>query len=119
MKVLFSTERTPAVSKDVGDGRGGAEGVAWFEFVLHEGPPDENTWEGGGRTVAYWRSQFARMRNPRPWTLNASGVEGVAPAVIPDDIVSSLPDDARISFVWNFVSAGVEDSTKSSRAGAA
>jgi hypothetical protein len=119
MKVLFSTERKPAVSKDMGDGRGGTEGVAWFEFVLHEGPPDENTWEGGGNTVAYWRTQFARKRNPQPWTVNAYSVEGVAPAVIPDEIVSSLPDDARISFVWTFVPAGLEDNTKSSTAGAA
>ena len=115
MRVLFSTERTPAISKDMGDGRGGTQGVAWFEFVLHEGPPNEKTWEGGGQTVAYWRTQFARTRNPRPWTIQA-GADGVAPAVIPDDIVNNLPEDARISFVWTFLPDGI---TKSSGAGAA
>jgi hypothetical protein len=100
MKVLFRTERIPAVAKDMGQGP--AEGTAWFELVLHEGPPDEETWEGGGNTVAYWRTQFARLRDPHPWTVEA-GMEGVAPAVIPDDVVDSLPDDARISFLWNFV----------------
>jgi hypothetical protein len=103
MRVLFRTERTHAVSKDFGLEHPAAAGVTWFELVLHEGPPDETTWEGGGQTVAYWRTQFARTRNPRPWTIQASGVEGVAPAVIPDDIVNSLPEDARISFLWNFV----------------
>jgi hypothetical protein len=115
MKVLFRTERTPAVSKDLGLGHPAAAGVTWFEFVLHEGPPDEKTWEGGGQTVAYWRTQFARTRNPRPWTIQASGVDGVAPAVIPDDIVNNLPEDARISFVWTFLPDGI---TKSSGAGA-
>jgi hypothetical protein len=78
-------------------------GVAWFEMVLHEGPPDDTTWEGSGHTVAYWRENFARLRNPRPWTVQAHGIEGVAPAVIPDEIVEGLPDDARISFLWTFV----------------
>jgi hypothetical protein len=51
VKILLKTERTPAVSKDMGQGQS-AKGVAWFELVLHEGPPDEKTWEGGGQTVA-------------------------------------------------------------------
>ena len=117
MKVLFRTERAPAVSKDMGLGRAAAEGVAWFELVLHDGPPDEKTWEGGGQTVAYWRTQFARLRNPHPWTIEASGMEGVAPAVIPDDIVRSLSDDARISFMWTFVRAGAEDRARSPKTG--
>lgn len=116
MKVLFSTDRTPAVSKDMGDGRAGAAGVAWFELVLHEGPADENTWEGDGNTVAYWRTQFTRLRNPHPWTVNASGVAGVSPAVIPDEIVTSLPDDARITFVWTFVPSELERNARSSAA---
>jgi hypothetical protein len=35
--------------------------------------------------------------------VQAHGIEGVAPAVIPDEIVEGLPDDARISFLWTFV----------------
>jgi hypothetical protein len=70
---------------------------------MHEGPPDDTTWEGGGQTVAYWHENFARLRNPRPWTVQAHGMEGVAPAVIPDEIVEGLPDDARISFLWTFI----------------
>jgi len=114
MKVVFRTERMPAVY--MGQGQS-AEGVAWFELVLHEDPPDDETWEGGGNTVAYWRTQFARRRNPHPWTVAPASMQGVAPAVIPDDIVSSLPDDARISLLWNFVSGAAE--SKSSEAGAA
>ena len=108
MKVLFRTDRTPAVhNNDVGYGEA-AQGVAWFELVLHEGPPGENTWEGDGNTVAYWRTQFARLRNPHPWTIEAHGMEGVAPAIVPEDVVNTLPDDARISFIWNFVPAKAE-----------
>ena len=81
------------------------EGVAWFEMVLHEGPPDDTTWEGCGQTVAYWRENFARLRNPHPWTVQAHGMEGVAPAVIPDEIVQGLPEYARISFLWTFITA--------------
>lgn len=81
------------------------QGVAWFEMVLHEGPPDDTTWEGCGQTIAYWRENFARLRDPHPWTVPAHGIEGVAPAVIPDEIVQGLPDDARISFVWTFIAA--------------
>ena len=102
MKILFKTERTPAVSKDMGHGQSAA-GVAWFELVLHEGPPNEKTWEGGGQTIAYWRGQFARLRNPHPWTIDASGIQGVPPAVIPDEVLQGLPEDARLSFLWNFV----------------
>jgi hypothetical protein len=80
-----------------------AAGVAWFELVLHEGPPDEKTWEGGGQTIAYWRGQFARLPDPHPWKIEASGIQGVPAAVIPDDVLQGLPDDARISFLWNFV----------------
>jgi hypothetical protein len=106
MKVLFRTERVPAISKDVGQGQ--FEGIAWCELVLHETPPDEKTWEGGGRTVAYWRDQFARTRDPHRWIVPAAAMVGVAPAVIPDDVVSSLPEDARISFLWNFVRSRAE-----------
>jgi hypothetical protein len=102
VKILFKTERTPAVSKNMGQGQSAA-GVAWFELVLHEGPPNEKTWEGGGQTIAYWREQFARLRDPDPWTIEASGIEGVPAAVIPDEVVRGLPEDARISFLWNFV----------------
>ena len=113
MRVLFRTERTPAVSKDMGQGQS-AEGVAWFELVLHEGPPDEETWEGSGNTVAYWRAQFARRRDSYPWTVAPASMQGVVPAVIPDDIVSSLPDDARISLIWNFVPGRTAADPKSS-----
>jgi hypothetical protein len=102
VKVLLKTGRIPTASKDMGQGQP-AEGIAWFELVLHEGPPDETTWEGGGQTIAYWRQQFARLRNPHPWTIEAHGMEGVPPAVIPDDVLAGLPEDARISFLWNFV----------------
>jgi hypothetical protein len=102
VKILFKTERIAAVSKDMGQGKP-ANGVAWFEMVLHEGPPNEKTWEGGGQTVAYWREQFARLRNPHPWTVEAHAMEGVPPAVIPDEALEGLPEDARISFLWNFV----------------
>lgn len=59
MKTLYKTERTSAVSKDIGRGPS-RPGVAWFEMVLHDGPPDDKTWEGGGQTVAYWRENLAR-----------------------------------------------------------
>jgi hypothetical protein len=107
MKVLYRTERTPAVSRDLGLGQPARQGVAWFELVLHEGQPDESTWEGGGNTIAYWRTQFARLRNPHPWTIEFSGVEGVAPAIIPDEAIAGLPEDARISFVWTFIPAEI------------
>jgi hypothetical protein len=74
---------------------------------MHEGPPDDTTWEGGGQTVAYWHENFARLRNPRPWAVQAHGMEGVAPAVIPDEIVEGLPDDARISFLWTFIAEDI------------
>ena len=106
MKVLFRTERVSAVSKDTGQGQ--FDGVAWFELVLHDGPPDEKTWEGGGRTVAYWRNQFAGTLDPRRWTVPVAGLKDVAPVVIPDDVVNGLPDDARISFLWNFVRSKAE-----------
>jgi hypothetical protein len=102
VKTLYKTERTSAVSKDIGHGPS-RRGVAWFEMVLHDGPPDDKTWEGGGQTVVYWREQFARLRNPYPWRIEASGMEDVPAAVIPDEVVQSLPDDARISFVWTWV----------------
>jgi len=54
---------------------------AWFELRLHEGPPDPATWEGSGGFPCY-------------------GAEGVLEAVIPDELVRSLPADARISFTW-------------------
>jgi hypothetical protein len=54
-------------------------------------------------TVAYWREQFSRLRNPNPWTIEATSMEGVPPAVIPPEVLAGLPDDARISFLWNFV----------------
>jgi hypothetical protein len=91
-----------------------AEGVAWFKLVLHEGLPDDKTWEGrGGQTIAYWREQFARLRSPHPWTIEAHGMEGVPPAVIPDEALQGLPEDARISFVWTFVPAELAAQTQS------
>jgi hypothetical protein len=110
-RILYQTERVPTISKDMKPMGGGPaqEGVAWFELVLHEGPPNDKTWEGGGQTIAYWREQFARLRNPHPWTIDASSMEGVAPAVIPDEVLQGLPDDARISFLWNFVRAELPD----------
>lgn len=104
MKVLFSTERVPARSKEMSPaGWTGRvrQGVAWFELVLHEGPRDEENWEGGGQTIAYWRENFARMQNPNPWTVSA-GMEGVAPAVIPDEVLNGFPDTARVSLLWMF-----------------
>ena len=106
MKTLYKTERTLAVSRDIGRG-GSRPGVAWFEMVLHDGPVDDTTWEGGGQTVAYWRENFARLRDPYPWRIEASGMEGVPAAVIPDEVVASLRDDDRISFVWTFVDEAV------------
>jgi hypothetical protein len=107
VKVLFKTQRTPAVSKDMtGIGGGGAhQGIAWFELQLHEGPPDDTTWEGGGQTISYWRENFARRRNTGPWTVDAPSFDGVAPAVIPDEVIRALPDDARISLMWTFIPA--------------
>ena len=87
-------------------GAAAQQGVAWFELVLHEGPPDDTTWEGcGGQTIAYWRENFARLRNPQPWTVQAHGLDGVAPAVIPDEVIRGLPEDARISLMWTFIPA--------------
>jgi hypothetical protein len=106
LKTLYKTERTSAQAKDIGHGAS-RPGVAWFEMVLHDGPVDNKTWEGGGQTVAYWRENFARLRNPYPWGVEASRLEGVPAAVIPDEVVQSLPDDARISFVWHFVDRDV------------
>jgi len=106
VKVLFKTERTPAISRDM-TGIGGTparQGFAWFELQLHEGPPDDTTWEGGGQTIAYWRENFARLRNPHPWTVTAA-MDGVAPAIIPDEVIQGLPDDARISLMWAFIPA--------------
>lgn len=102
MKTLYKTERTLAVSRDFGHGPS-RRGVAWFEMVLHDGPRDDTTWEGGGQTVAYWRENFARLRDPYPWRIEASGMDGVPAAVIPDEVVQNLRDDDRISFVWTFV----------------
>jgi len=79
-------------------------GVAWFQLVLHEGPPDDTTWEGCGQTIAYWRENFARLRNPHPWTVEA-GMDGVPPAIIPDEVVQGLPEDARISLIWTFIAS--------------
>ena len=78
---------------------------AWFELQLHEGPPDPTTWEGCGQTVAYWRGQFKRLRDPRRVTFGVHDVAGnalpgVPEALLPNDILDALPDDARISFVW-------------------
>jgi hypothetical protein len=87
------------------------EGLAWFELVLHEGPPDETTWEGCGQTIAYWRENFARLRNPHPWTVQAYGMDGVEPAVIPDEVLHGLPEDARISLMWTFIPAELADKT--------
>lgn len=78
-------------------------------MVLHDGPPDDRTWEGGGQTVAFWRENFARQH---PWRIEAARMEGVPEAVIPDDVVHSLPDDARISFVWHFVGRDVAARTQ-------
>lgn len=111
LKTLYKTERTAAVSKDIGQGPS-RPGVAWFEMVLHDGPPDDKTWEGGGQTVAYWRENFARLRDPYPWRIEASRMEGVAAAVIPDEVVQGLADDDRISFMWTFVDRDIAARTQ-------
>ena len=108
MKVLFKTERTAAVSTTPEGSR--HAGVAWFELVLHDGPPDDTTWEGCGHTVTYWREQFARRRD-RAWRIPARGIEGVEAAIIPDEVVRGLPEDARISFHWTFVPPDVPSTT--------
>lgn len=73
---------------------------AWFELQLHEGPPDPTTWEGGGRTIASWREDFRRLRDPRHIVMECHNADGVPAVVIPNEILDALPDDARISFVW-------------------
>lgn len=110
MRVLFKTAKMPASSTS-DDAR--HDGVAWFELVLHEGPPDDTTWEGRGNTIAYWRTQFARLKDPHPCRIDPSGIEGVAPVVIPDEVLKDLPEDARISFVWNFVGKPLADTLAS------
>ena len=100
MKTLYRTSKLRTTSSTLGDGTS-HDVEAWFEMHLHDGPADPTSWEGGGQTVAYWRGQFARLNDPTRWTIPCSGADGVADAVIPDEIVRALPDDARISFVWN------------------
>lgn len=73
---------------------------AWFELQLHEGPPDPATWEGCGETVAFWREQFKRLKDPTRWTVPCGSAEGVEDAVIPNDVVDALTPDARISLMW-------------------
>jgi hypothetical protein len=106
MKTLLKTERVPAVAKGMGKGQP-TVGVAWFELLIHEVAPDESGWDcSGGRTMAFWRKQFAERRDPAtPWTVEAARMEGVPPAVIPPEVVQGLPDDARVEFVWHFTPA--------------
>ena len=99
MKVLYRTERVRTTSSDMPDGKR-HDVEAWFELQLHEGPPDPNTWEGCGKTVGEWREEFKRLKDPRRLALRCYGADAVPEAVIPNDILDALPDDARISFVW-------------------
>jgi hypothetical protein len=99
MKVLFSTPKVRATSSNMGDGKSYPV-EAWFQLVLHEGPPDPTTWEGCGETAAYWREQFKRLKDPSHVTMACGGADGVAEAVIPNEIMDALPDDARISMMW-------------------
>ena len=99
MKVLFSTPKVRTTSSHMPDGKTHPVD-AWFELQLHEGPPDPNTWEGCGRTIASWREDFQRLRDPRRIVMECHGADGVPGAVIPNEILDALPDDARISFVW-------------------
>lgn len=99
MKTLYRTEKLRTTSSNMGDGER-HEVEAWFELWLHDGPADPTTWEGGGQTVAYWREQFARQKDPTRWAIRCARAGGIADAVVPDEIVRGLPDDARISFIW-------------------
>ena len=97
--VLYRTDKVRTTSSNFGDGKT-YPAEAWFELQLQEGSPDPSTCEGGGRTIASWRGDFARLRDPRHIVINCSGADDVAGAVIPNDVLDSLVDDARISFVW-------------------
>jgi len=99
VKTLYRTSKQRATWSSMGN-RPRYDVEAWFELQLHDGPADPSTWAGGGQTVAYWRDQFARLKDPTRWTIPCSGADGIADAIIPDEIVRGLPDDARISYVW-------------------
>ena len=103
MKVLYGTSKVRGTSSDWPDGKT-HDFEAWFELQLHEGPPDPTTWEGGGKTIGEWREEFKRLRDPRHITMPCYRVQGVAEAVIPNEILDALPSDARISFVWTVCS---------------
>jgi|SRR5919109_3619953 hypothetical protein len=108
MKTLYSTPKVRSTSSGLGEGNTSVE--AWFELNLHEGPPDPTSWEGsGGQTVAYWREQFKRLRDPRRVRFTCYDVNpdagskplpNVPEALIPMDVLESLPEDARISLMW-------------------
>lgn len=99
MKVLYRTETVRTTSSDAHDGKT-HEVDAWFELQLHEGPPNETTWEGGGKTIGEWREEFKGLRDPRRIAIPCHGANGVAEAVVPNEILDALPADARVSFVW-------------------
>ena len=99
MKVLYSTPKVRATSSGMPDGKT-HDVEAWFEFLLHDEPPDPTTWEGGGKRMGEWRVEFQRLRDPRRITMPCYGADGVAEAVIPNEILDALPDDARTSFLW-------------------
>jgi hypothetical protein len=98
VKILFSTGKFRGTSDDFPDGTYDVE--AWFELQRHEGPPDPTTWEGGGTTISSWRGDFQRLIDPRRIVMRCHGAKGVPDAVIPNEILDALPEDARLSFVW-------------------
>ena len=69
MRVLYSTAKFRGTASQwpvphMSDGK--VHDIdAWFELQLHEGPPDPDTWEGGGKTIGEWREEFKRLRDPR------------------------------------------------------
>jgi hypothetical protein len=99
VKVLFRTDKVRTTSTGMPDGQPHAV-EAWFEFQVHEGPPDPKTWEGCGQTAAYWWDQSKRLKDPTRWAFRCHDVAADLEAVIPDVLVRSLPPETRISFVW-------------------
>jgi hypothetical protein len=116
MKVLYSTPKVRGTSSQMPDGKV-HDVEAWFELQLHEGPPDPNTWEGGGKTIGEWREEFKRLRDPRDISVACHGADGIADAVIPNEILDRLPADARVTFVWT-VCTVTETPAESGRAAA-
>jgi len=104
VKTLYQTPKVHTTSSGMGDGKTYPV-EAWFHLDLHEGPPDPTNWEGCGQTLAYWRDQFKRLKDPRRVTFGCHDFGGkplpdVPEALLPNDVLDSLPEDARISFGW-------------------